>query len=325
MGGISNYSQIYEPIIKSKRLKVLKKHMKKTIIAEDIDPLSFRKRGMPQGIAWSPVLSTSVLPYSGIYNLPGIAAADDGLYYWNGPSIEDVPRIINDGVKIEGVTVPQGTSNMRRYVGIEFSDKPNSCGYIKKDGRWLTDKLKFLGSTWDLRNMTLNDFPLWELNPETLKKLVGKTYEKKKEKDWDKSKDLLRVDPNSWLTTLRKYRIFVKPENYLKSLYYKMEEGDLVYYCILADKSSICCEQALEVIYTANQDRKKRKTRFLPMDGLELGYHAMKYWSEKEERGRHFQKKRKSQRRTRTKKEEGLLAIVYNVGKKLYALFNKKE
>jgi len=71
---------------------------------------------------------------------------------------------------------------MTRYTGIEFADKAGSCQYLKKDGKWLTSKITFLGSTWDLTNNTLcnerfpEGLPIFGLSDDKLKRIVGKTY-----------------------------------------------------------------------------------------------------------------------------------------------------
>jgi len=307
-GGISNYSQIFEPIIRNKRLKVIKKHLKKDLLGNPElfhDPLLLRKRGMPQGVAWSPIVSTSILPYSGVFNLPGIAGADDGIYTWNGPSIADPQKFINDGEELEGVTkhklnppssemyLRSCTSNMLRYTGIEFSDKAGSCQYLKKDGVWLTSKVTFLGSTWDLSaNKLTNEnhpqgFPVEGITMEQLKKVVGKNYLRPEANAFNRLKDWVTVHNESWLTHLKGWRVLIKPENFEESTWFKVRDSDGVEgYSILEDKSARSCEQLLEYLKFVGTQRTKKKAYLLPMDGWELSLHAQKYWSEKDRRGR---------------------------------------
>jgi hypothetical protein len=294
-GAISSLSQVFEPVLKNGKLKLVKKHMKKvlggSLVMDYESSMRMRKRGIPQGVPWSPILSTSVMPYCNIFGIPGISAADDGLYTWNGKSIEDVQGFINEGKHFPEYETH--TSNMTRYTGIEFSDKENSCQYLRRDGRWLTDSLTFLGSTWDFVSGVLRNeehpqgLPVKGITDEQLKKLVGKTYDPTN-KRFDRLNDTVDVHHNSWLTYLKDFRVLARPEDFSESLYFKMKDTDgTEYYSILEDKSARCCEELLEYLTNKNEDRTKKMKYILPHGGLELSIHMAKYWSEKDSRGRH--------------------------------------
>jgi hypothetical protein len=294
-GAISNLSQVFEPVLKNGKLKLVKKHMKKvlggSLVMDYESSMRMRKRGIPQGVPWSPILSTSVMPYCNIFGIPGISAADDGLYTWNGKSIEDVQGFINEGKHFPEYETH--TSNMTRYTGIEFSDKENSCQYLRRDGRWLTDSLTFLGSTWDFVSGVLRNeehpqgLPVKGITDEQLKKLVGKTYDPTN-KRFDRLNDTVDVHHNSWLTYLKDFRVLARPEDFSESLYFKMKDTDgTEYYSILEDKSARCCEELLEYLTNKNEDRTKKMKYILPHGGLELSIHMAKYWTAQDSRGRH--------------------------------------
>jgi hypothetical protein len=273
-----NHPQVInKPVIKKKKL------VNRYIKSSEEYP---SKRGVPQGLAWSPLLSTIILPKSGLFDIPGIAAADDGLWWWTGNSI-DKPE---EGIKQN----PEFQKSQ-----IEFSDKQGSCEYVKKDGQWLQE-LHFAGSTYNPTKRTLNNVPIEKImkTPELLTKIVGKTvlssYDLTEE---DSPRKLvierymregkiskltgyltqsqledyrlttrLETDQESWITTIKDAMKFGKPENYDKSPYWTMKlnyknsgfaEGYTLWYSVLTDKSAICLEQLAEILRFRNKESSK--------------------------------------------------------------------
>jgi len=53
-GAISNLSQVFEPVLKNRKLKLVKKHMKKvlgnSLVMDYESSMKMRKRGIPQGV-----------------------------------------------------------------------------------------------------------------------------------------------------------------------------------------------------------------------------------------------------------------------------------
>jgi len=276
------------PEISSKKLRKKLKHGPRGNHASS-------KKGIPQGVPWSPLLSTIVLPFSGVFNLKGVAAADDGLWWWKGKSMEDPTLTVledpdykwNLPAEEEGDLTPAFKKS-----GIEFSTKEGVNSYVKKDGKWLGN-LHFAGSILDPFNRTLNGIPLVELTPEKLKKTTGRTWltswdltsgeSKQKErlellieqgkiekaaKSYDMSKledyrttRSIPTHVDSWLMSVKDAVQWGMPTNFAKSnqwrLYITGANEKKFAYASLTDKSAICAEQLAEVLRTKKELRSK--------------------------------------------------------------------
>jgi len=151
------------------------------------------KYGSPQGMPWSPVICTMVLDSVGIGAFKVVLFADDIIFFFE-PG-QDINSFIDGNRRWE-------------RSGIEFA--------WEKSG-WVDKEIKFLGSTLNLETRILSNekgsINIDEASEEKLIKLVGKTYETERPKDWK-----WKVDPASWLAKHHPARNGMKIGQYIKTL-----------------------------------------------------------------------------------------------------------
>lgn len=149
------------------------------------------------------------------------------------------------------------------HGAIEFNR--NKSRWIKRNGKWLVNKVKFLGSVFNPEKETLNGTPLSKINFKNIWKIVGRTYNIDYPETWE-----WKIKKTSLLNRLMMFGLIPKIE--VKVPIRLKQKGNLDtgveipedVKWIVRSASTVCCGTILKqwsLEREANRNRKRKKEK----------------------------------------------------------------
>jgi len=217
--------------------------------------LATTKKGFPQGLSWSPILSIMAMIPAGLFDRwLGVIYADDGIFYGE---LKDFP--FNSPAEWVSKTADF------MFSGLEFSTKPGVNKYLKKSGKWLVNEFEYLGFKFDCRKQTLNGIPIDQVTEEKIKIWVSSSPNHRNTSVGskctviDKNAHVLKLNTKSIMNVL--YSLESKNRQLMDlntSSYWRLQdERSRISYWDLRDKSSLCVDLFLRTI----REKKHRYNR----------------------------------------------------------------